>query len=223
MIEAFYKVPVLAPYCGHILVDNLSDFEEMDCDVNLAAVVSKVTGKAIVSNNETKNNLPPHKKNRLETEKPVAKPSEPTVVTRTTPDKSKETVSKTKVLEDLDIKKIKTGTIINVKNLYFKADTTTIDKDSYAVLDEIYSFLKNNKNVRVEIGGHTNGIPPHEYCDKLSTSRAKAVFDYLVSKGIPPEQMTTKGYGKRALIASDATPSGRIKNQRVELKILSVG
>jgi outer membrane protein OmpA-like peptidoglycan-associated protein len=222
MIEAFYKVPVIVPYCGHILVDNLSDFDEMDCEAKLAAVVSKVTGKSIVDASPAKVALPPHKRNRLENEKP------PVVQNNSTQKPSGQVTppvasSKAKVLEDLDIKKIKTGAIINVKNLYFKADTSTIDKDSYGVLDEIYEFLKSNKNVKVEIGGHTNGIPPHDYCDKLSSIRAKAVYDYLVSKGIPKEQLTFHGYGKRALIASDSTPAGRTKNQRVELKVLSLG
>jgi outer membrane protein OmpA-like peptidoglycan-associated protein len=221
MIEAFYKVPVIVPYCGHVLVDNMSDFEEINCDVQIAAVISKTTGKVIVAANEQKAKLPPHKKTRLETEKPPVTPNSSTA--KPTLEKPNETIAKVKVLEDLDIKKIRTGSIINVKNLYFKADTSTIDKDSYEVLDEIYSFLKSNKNVKVEIGGHTNGIPPHDYCDKLSSTRAKAVYDYLVNRGIPADQLTSKGYGKRALIASDSTPNGRIKNQRVELKILSVG
>lgn len=222
MIEAFYKVPVIAPYCGHILVDNLSDFDEMDCEAKLASVVSKVTGKSIVEASDSKASLPPHKRGRLENEKPPVTQNNNTTkppIANNPPVAN----NKAKVLEDLDIKKIKTGAIINVKNLYFKADTSTIDKESYAVLDEIYEFLKSNKNVKVEIGGHTNGIPPHEYCDKLSAIRAKAVYDYLVNKGIPKEQLTFHGYGKRSLIASDSTPAGRTKNQRVELKILSLG
>ena len=74
-----------------------------------------------------------------------------------------------------------------------------------------YLGFKNHNKVRIEIGGHTNGLPSHDYCDKLSTARAKAVYDYLVSKGINPERLTYKGYGKRRKIASDATADGRNK------------
>ena len=125
-------------------------------------------------------------------------------------------------MEDLDINKIKAGSTIEIKNLYFKADTSAIDKSSYEVLDEVYGFLKNHNKVRIEIGGHTNGLPSHDYCDKLSAARAKAVYDYLVSKGIDPDRLTYKGYGKRRKIASDATAEGRNKNQRVEVKVLSL-
>ena len=74
----------------------------------------------------------------------------------------------------------------------------------------------------IEVGGHTNGIPPHEFCDKLSTARAKSVAQYLVDKGIPASRITYRGYGKRNPIASNATPEGREKNQRVEINIVKV-
>jgi outer membrane protein OmpA-like peptidoglycan-associated protein len=217
LFEAFYKVPVLVPYCGHILIDNLSDLEEMNCDQYLVAVVNKTTGKPMVSSGK-RNALPAHKKSRIPDEKPIqnqVKPAPKTDVAVNPP--------KNKILEDLDIKKIKTGSTIQVKSLFFIADSTTIEKSSYVVLDEILNFLKENKNVKVEIGGHTNGIPAHAYCDKISSERAKAVFDYLVSKGVPKEQLTAKGYGKRNLLTTDTTIEGRKKNQRVELKILSIG
>ncbi len=211
-IEAFWKVPTISPYCGHILVDNLTDFEEMDCNVTLPPIAVKKTNAIVAV--EKKDALPPHKKGRVENskEKPKEKPKVDIA-----------TESKQKILEELDIKKIKTGSTIEVKKLYFKADTTSIDKSSYEVLNEIYAFLKLHAKVTLEIGGHTNGIPNHEYCDKLSTLRAKAVLDYLVAKGIDASRLTYKGYGKRRKLASDATLEGRTKNQRVELKILSIG
>ena len=60
-------------------------------------------------------------------------------------------------------------------------------------------------------------------CDKLSNDRAKVVAEYLTDKGIPDERLTYKGYGKRRSIASNLTKEGRKKNQRVEIKILSIG
>jgi outer membrane protein OmpA-like peptidoglycan-associated protein len=213
VIEAYWKVPVINPYCGHILVDNLSDFEEMDCNVTLPPVVNKKTGAPIAAA-EKKETLPPHKRKPIDksSDKPKESPKDQAVAT-----------SKPKILEDLDINKIKTGSTIEVKKLYFKADTSAIDKGSYEVLNEIYGFLKQHEKIMLEIGGHTNGIPSHEYCDKLSTARAKVVYDYLVSKGISASRLTYKGYGKRRKLASDATLEGRTKNQRVELKILSIG
>jgi outer membrane protein OmpA-like peptidoglycan-associated protein len=129
------------------------------------------------------------------------------------------TMEANKVLKSLDIATITLGQTIRVEKLYFDADSSTIKATSNAVLNEIYDFLSNNKNVIIEIGGHTNSLPEDEYCDKLSTSRAKNVAEYLYNKGIPESQLSYKGYGKRQPIASNATVEGRKRNQRVELKI----
>lgn len=123
---------------------------------------------------------------------------------------------------DLNVKDIKVGQVIQIENLYFSADSVEVSNSSKPVLDEIYSFLNANKNIVVEIGGHTNNIPPDEYCDKLSTERAKNIADYLIIRGIEPKRIDYKGYGKRFPIASNDTAAGRKKNQRVELKVLSV-
>jgi outer membrane protein OmpA-like peptidoglycan-associated protein len=79
-----------------------------------------------------------------------------------------------------------------------------------------------NKNVVIEVGGHTNNVPAAEYCDRLSTARAKSVAEYLYGKGIDQDRITYKGYGKNKPIASNDSVKGRKKNQRVEIKILRV-
>ena len=105
---------------------------------------------------------------------------------------------------------------------FFEADSSRIRKESTNALDEVYDFLLTYRDVVIEIGGHTNSYPPDEYCDRLSEARAKAVAEYLVSKGINRERLKYKGYGKRKPIASNQTISGRRKNQRVEIKILEM-
>jgi outer membrane protein OmpA-like peptidoglycan-associated protein len=127
-----------------------------------------------------------------------------------------------KVLKTLDIATIAVGQTIRVDKLYFEADSSTIKPESYAVLEEIYSFLKDNDKVIIEIGGHTNSLPEDAYCDKLSTARAKDIAEYLYEKGIPQSRITYKGYGKRQPVASNQTVEGRRKNQRVEIKIVSL-
>ncbi|MFQ5446663.1 MAG: OmpA family protein [Saprospiraceae bacterium] len=127
---------------------------------------------------------------------------------------------KEKILARLDRQKLKKGQTIRIDQLYFKADSASITEESYPVLEEIYDFLASNPDVVVEIGGHTNSIPSHEYCDRLSTARAKAVSDYLIQKGIPKERLQYKGYGKRQPVETNKTAYGRKRNQRVEIKIL---
>lgn len=127
-----------------------------------------------------------------------------------------------KVLKSLDIATLTLGQTIRVDKLYFTADSTKIEPSSYAVLEEIYDFLEVNPNVKIEIGGHTNSLPEDAYCDKLSTERAENVAEYLYERGIPKSQISSKGYGKREPIATNRTVDGRRKNQRVEIKVVSM-
>ncbi|MEP7323229.1 MAG: OmpA family protein [Saprospiraceae bacterium] len=117
--------------------------------------------------------------------------------------------------------KPKIGEIIKINNLYFTANSDSIPPQSYPAIDDIYNFLMENKTLIVEIGGHTNGLPKDDFCDSLSALRAKAVYEYLIKKGIPKDRITSIGYGRRKPIDTNATKEGRARNQRVELKILS--
>ncbi len=202
-LEAFYKTPVLDPYFGHVLVDNASDIKQIPCpgDEILAVVEEK---------KKVKNTKPPHLRRA-----PKDKPKKEAVVEIVTQPKKK-------ILKDLNRSKIFKGQKINVDNLYFEANKSEITSQSFEVLDEVVSFLQENEDVKIEVGGHTNGTPKHEFCDSLSRIRAKAVAQYLNKKGVKGSQLKFKGYGKRKPVADNQTKSGRKKNQRVEIKILSI-
>lgn len=203
-LEAFYKTPVLDPYFGHILLDNSSEIKQIPCpgDETLVAVEEKA---------EVKDKKPPHLRRAL---KP--KPKKEEVVA------TEVTASKKKILKDLNRSKIFKGQKINIDNLYFEANKSEITSESFDVLDEVVTFLQENKDVRIEVGGHTNGTPKPAFCDSLSRVRAKEVAQYLNKKGVKGSQLQFKGYGKRKPIADNQTRSGRKKNQRVEIKILSI-
>ncbi len=129
---------------------------------------------------------------------------------------------KKRIIAALDVKQLQTGQTIQIEQLFFDADSTNMKSTSIPVMEEMYDFLRAYPQITVEIGGHTNNIPSHDYCDALSTARAKSVVDYLVNKGIPAEQLTFKGYGKRKPLVSNRSSAGRRKNQRVEIKVLKV-
>jgi len=146
---------------------------------------------------------------------------EPTPEPEVQPEPEIEAESIVETQELSEATELKVGQILQVEKLFFKADAADIKEESYPVLDDIYDFLINNKVV-VEIGGHTNSIPSDEYCFKLSDNRAKTVAEYLYNKGIPQPQVSYKGYGKTQPIADNETAQGRKRNQRVEIKILSL-
>ncbi len=131
-------------------------------------------------------------------------------------------VGRDKFLPELDIAKVNIGQKLRINELYFDADSSAVKLESHEVLDELFFFLKENSKVRVEIGGHTNLIPSAEYCDRLSTDRAKNVAKYLYDKGIAKGRIEYKGYGKRDPIDKGTSRSANRKNQRVEVKILSI-
>lgn len=114
------------------------------------------------------------------------------------------------------------GQTIRLRQLNFEADSVNINASSILALDEIYNFMLTNPTFKVEIGGHTNNVPLPEYCDKLSTERAKSVADYIIMRGISKDRIVSKGYGKRKPLFTNKTEEGRRKNQRVEVKILSM-
>lgn len=122
--------------------------------------------------------------------------------------------------ENLDPTQLKKGQIFRLNNTFFPADSSYITKHAAKELSRLQAFLNKNPSVVIEIGGHTNGLPEHNYCDQLSMKRAQNVAQYLIDKGIPSQQVTYKGYGKRAPIATNKTLAGRQRNQRVEMKIL---
>lgn len=208
-LSAFYKTPVFPPYCGNLLVDGASHIVKISCKEEAPLVV---------------NNEPPGHK----TEKPKSgTPIKPTTKNNTGTGKATKPVpvaedTKPKIMTELNRSNFREGETIAIKSLNFAEDSAVITQNSMPALDEIYSFLMRNRNLIVEIGGHTNNIPSEDYCDRLSTQRAKVVAEYLIKKGLPQERIQFKGYGKRKPIADNRTVAGRRKNQRVELKILSV-
>lgn len=127
-----------------------------------------------------------------------------------------------RIIPALTVKTLSEGQTIRLDQLFFEADSTQVLTASEPMLKEVVRFLKKNPNVAIEVGGHTNNIPKHEYCDRLSSARAKAVADFLTDYGVDGSRVFYKGYGKRKPISDNRTAAGRKKNQRVEIKILSL-
>ncbi|MCC6461051.1 MAG: OmpA family protein [Saprospiraceae bacterium] len=129
---------------------------------------------------------------------------------------------KQRILPELNAAILKSGQTIKMEQLRFEADSASLTTDALPTLDELYDFMMENGDIVIEIGGHTNSTPPDEFCDRLSTARAKSAAEYLIAKGVAAKRVVYKGYGKRQPITSNATAEGRKKNQRVEIKILAL-
>ncbi|MEO1518337.1 MAG: OmpA family protein [Bacteroidota bacterium] len=130
--------------------------------------------------------------------------------------------TKKKILPALTAGRLRAGQTLQVSQIYFEADSANMTEASFEVLEEIADFLKENPLIVIEVGGHTNNIPPPEFCDRLSTARAKEVATYIVQQGVDGNRVVYKGYGKRKPKYSNRTDDGRRRNQRVEIKVLSL-
>jgi len=220
LLEVFYKTPVLVPYNGNILIDRASDLIEVPCPNDDEILAQVDINTPVIEQEEDEEEVQivtPHKtKDTTKNIKPDKQIE--TIVEHKSKDKPK-----SRILKKLDKKTIIAGQTIKIEKLYFKADSAKFQSGSNEVLDEIFNFLVENPDVIIEIGGHTNGIPGVNYCNRLSTERAKNVANYLYRKGIPKYRIKYRGYGKSKPLASDRTMEGRKKNQRVEIKILRTG
>ncbi len=208
VLEAYYKTPVLFPYNGNLLLDAAGKIKPIACD----------------------NSAPPEPEPEVsdvpEADPPKKDPVKPAVVdvpVKQTPTVPAKPVNKNATLAGKRISELKAGSIIRVDKLFFKADSTALSPSSMATIDEITDFLTIHSNVSIEIGGHTNNIPADSFCDKLSLARATSVVDQLVKRGIERSRLEPVGYGKRKPVATNRTPTGRKRNQRVEIKVLSLG
>lgn len=123
-------------------------------------------------------------------------------------------------LKDIYLQKPQTGSSIVMRNIFFDFNQSTLQPESFIELDYLVEFLKNNKEIKIEISGHTDNQGSDDINDKLSLERAQSVYNYVVSKGISLERLTYKGYGKRKPIADNDTEEGRAQNRRTEITIL---
>ena len=78
-----------------------------------------------------------------------------------------------------------------------------------------------NTGIEIELSAHTDDKGSDDYNNKLSDQRAASVAAYIVSKGIDPARLVSKGYGKTQPLVPNTNDENRAKNRRVELKILS--
>ncbi|HIP37022.1 MAG TPA: OmpA family protein [Crocinitomix sp.] len=102
------------------------------------------------------------------------------------------------------------------KGLFFNTGSAVIKQESYPVLDNVYSLMEKNPNLKISIEGHTDNTGSAEGNKKLSQQRADAAKAYLVNKGIDASRISTTGYGQDKPIADNSTKEGRQKNRRVE-------
>lgn len=83
-----------------------------------------------------------------------------------------------------------------VENIFYDFDRASLRPESKKALDELAQVLRDNPNVTIEMGSHTDRKGSDDYNIKLSSRRARSVIDYLISVGIPTDRLQSQGYGE---------------------------
>ena len=108
--------------------------------------------------------------------------------------------------------------------LLFDSGSTLLKEEAKPVLDQVGIVLERYAEGTIEIEGHTDNVPmsgaKYSNNDELSSGRALSVFDYLLSvTNLDPARVKHAGRGEYVPVADNATPEGRTRNRRVEIKI----
>jgi outer membrane protein OmpA-like peptidoglycan-associated protein len=124
-------------------------------------------------------------------------------------------------IPDVNVRTVDEGVSISLEDVGFYPDSADMLPGEQAKLDKIAEILKKYPERDILVGGHTALAGTSEGRMKLSTERAKAVTDYLLSKNVrTADRIVIRGYGAEKPIATNNTEEGRKKNRRVEITIL---
>lgn len=127
---------------------------------------------------------------------------------------------------EVTLNKIFPQKLISIPNIYYDYDRATLRHESKIVLDSILIFFKENPDLTIEIGSHTDSRGSDTYNIKLSQARAQSVVDYLIEKGIAAEKLKAKGYGETSPV-NNCTNGAKCsedefqKNRRTTFRVIS--
>ena len=120
---------------------------------------------------------------------------------------------------------VKEGATLIFNNIYYDYNSYEIKKGAAYELDELAIIMKNNPKLKILLSSHTDSRGEASYNQKLSENRAQAAKQYLVSKGVFSNQISTIGYGETQLRnhckdGIKCSEAEHIYNRRTEVKIL---
>lgn len=104
--------------------------------------------------------------------------------------------------------------------ILFAYNSSTIETSSYLILDEIADAMVSNPRIVLEVQGHTDNIGDEEFNMKLSTARAQAVRDALITRGAKADALRTRAFGFSMPVFPNDTEENRARNRRTVFKIL---
>jgi outer membrane protein OmpA-like peptidoglycan-associated protein len=121
---------------------------------------------------------------------------------------------------DIPLEPIDTGSIVELKNVFFDVNKWDLKPESRAELDKLVALLTKNPGMKIQLSGHTDNTGDKKANLTLSANRAKAVYDYLVTNGkIAAARLSYRGYGDTMPKVPNTTPENKAMNRRTEFKV----
>ena len=108
-----------------------------------------------------------------------------------------------------------------LNKVVFDPGKSTLNANTFPQLDRMANVLKELEKLKIEIAGYTDNTGNEDVNKNLSEQRAKAVYNYFISKGIETSRMTFAGYGSKNPVADNKTTAGQKLNRRIEIKFLN--
>ena len=105
--------------------------------------------------------------------------------------------------------------------IYFKTGSSELDRVSDPLLASIADIAKRCPAMKIEIDGHTDAAGTKAANQQLSEQRARAVFSWLVDRGVEASRMKPSGYGDTRPSAPNDSEANRAKNRRIEFRVLN--
>lgn len=136
----------------------------------------------------------------------------------------KEVIKEVEVVREVVVKE-QVDLLQKTLNLYrqilFEFNKAIIKPQSYGMLDSAAEVIKKyEKQInRIVIEGHTDSIGSREYNLTLSHGRAKAIYEYLISKGVTESKLAFQGYGEDKPVVKEIDEATRQQNRRVEFVV----
>jgi len=112
------------------------------------------------------------------------------------------------------------GLMINLAGVLFDVNKATLKPESQLKLAKLAGILMVFPDIKLSIEGHTDATGSEELNLKLSTDRARTVYEFLMSQGVSTDRMKYQGFGSSRPVAPNDTEANRAKNRRVEVVVL---
>ncbi len=132
------------------------------------------------------------------------------------------------LLANVEMDRYFEGKVIGLNDIYYDLNQSSITKKAAEELNKVAGFIKDNPDIVIELGSHTDSQGKSSYNALLSDKRAKAAVQYLVDfKGVDKDRIRAKGYGEseptnKCIDGVKCTEVEYAVNRRTELKVLQV-